>query len=115
MSINEKTPIMLQMLKDIRGQLDKIGVNTEVIENSNKLIYDKLEDLETLSNKKNLTKEEIAFKQYELERNSECYMTLSYVITRELDTINNTLQNIYNHISEIDTMISEEASSNDYR
>lgn len=73
-----------------------------------KTIYDKLDTIETISKKTNQTTEERALNQYEIERNNSCYMTLSYVITRELITIDNTLKNMYDYINEIETEIKKE-------
>lgn len=72
------------------------------------LIYDKLDTIETISKKTNQTTEERALNQYEIERNNSCYMTLSYVITRELMTIDNTLKNMYDYINEIEKEIKKE-------
>lgn len=72
------------------------------------LIYDKLDTIETISRKTNQTIEERALNQYEIERNNSCYMTLSYVITRELITIDNTLKNMYDYINKIETEIKKE-------
>lgn len=101
----------MQILQQIRENIDDLGVNTEIIERSNKLIYDKLDTIETISKKRNQTIEQKALNQYELERNNECYMTLSYVITRELMTIDNTLQDIYDYINKIENIIKEDTKA----
>lgn len=93
------------IIKSIKDNLDNLGVNTEVIERSNKLIYDKLETIEEISNKRNQTIEQKALNQWEIERNNECYMTLSYVITREITTIDKTIQTLYNKIIAIENYI----------
>lgn len=105
----------LQILRKITENLDELGVNTEVIERSNVLIYDKLDTIENISRKRNQTIEQKALNQYEIERNNECYMTLSYVITRELQTIDNTIKNIYSDISEIEKILksNEEIKTNE--
>lgn len=72
------------------------------------LIYDKLDTIETISKKTNQTREERALNQYKIERNNACYMTLSYVITRELMTTDNTLKNMYDYINEIEKEIKKE-------
>lgn len=102
---------LMQILQQIRENIDDLGVNTEIIERSNKLIYDKLDTIETISKKRNQTIEQKALNQYELERNNECYMTLSYVITRELMTIDNTLQDIYDYINKIENIIKEDTKA----
>lgn len=101
----------MQILQQIRENIDDLWVNTEIIERSNKLIYDKLDTIETISKKRNQTIEQKALNQYELERNNECYMTLSYVITRELMTIDNTLQDIYDYINKIENIIKEDTKA----
>lgn len=83
------------------------GVNTEIIERSNVLIYDKLDTIENISKKKNQTIEQKAMNQWEIERNNECYMTLSFIITREVATIDKTIQEIYNQISKIENLLEE--------
>ena len=105
----------LQILRRITENLDELGVNTEVIEHSNVLIYDKLDTIENISKKRNQTTEQKALNQYEIERNNECYMTLSYVITRELRTIDNTVKNIYSDIGEIEKILknNEEIKTNE--
>lgn len=105
----------LQILRRITENLDELGVNTKVIERSNVLIYDKLDTIENISKKRNQTTEQKALNQYEIERNNECYMTLSYVITRELQTIDNTVKNIYSDIGEIEKILknNEEIKTNE--
>lgn len=105
----------LQILRRITENLDELGVNTKVIERSNVLIYDKLDTIENISKKRNQTTEQKALNQYEIERNNECYMTLSYVITRELQTIDNTIKNIYSDIGKIEKILksNEEIKTNE--
>lgn len=95
----------LEILRGITEKLDEIGVNTEVIERNNRLIYDKLDTIETISRKRNQTIEQKALNQWEIERNNECYMTLSYVITRELQTLDDTIKNIYSDIGKIQNIL----------
>lgn len=93
------------IIKSIKDNLDNLGVNTEIIERSNILIYDKLETIEEISRKRNQTIEQKALNSWEIERNNECYMTLSYVITREIATIDKTIKTIYDKITTIENYI----------
>lgn len=106
----------LEILRGITEKLDEIGVNTEVIERNNRLIYDKLDTIETISRKRNQTIEQKALNQWEIERNNECYMTLSYVITRELQTLDDTIKNIYSDIGKIQNILksNEEIKINEW-
>lgn len=101
----------MQILQNIRGKIDDLGINTEIIEKNNILIYDKLDTIDNISKKKNQTMGQTALNQYEIERNNQCYMTLSYVITREIMTINETLKNIYDDISQIESIIKEDTKA----
>ena len=93
------------IITSIKDNLDNLGVNTEIIERSNILIYDKLETIEEISRKRNQTIEQKALNSWEIERNNECYMTLSYVITREIATIDKTIKTIYDKITTIENYI----------
>jgi hypothetical protein len=93
------------IIKSVKDNLDNLGVNTEIIERSNILIYDKLETIEEISRKRNQTIEPKALNSWEIERNNECYMTLSYVITREIATIDKTIKTIYDKITTIENYI----------
>lgn len=93
------------IIKSIKDNLDNLGVNTEIIERSNILIYDKLETIEEISRKRNQTIEQKTLNLWEIERNNECYMTLSYVITREITTIDKTIKTIYDKIATIENYI----------
>ena len=101
----------MQILQQIRENIDDLGVNTKIIEGNNRLIYDKLDTIETISKKRNQTTELKALNQWEIERNNECYMTLSYVITREIITIDETLKNIYDYINKIENIIKEDTKA----
>lgn len=93
------------IIKSVKDNLDNLGVNTEIIKRSNILIYDKLETIEEISRKRNQTIEQKALNSWEIERNNECYMTLSYVITREIATIDKTIKTIYDKITTIENYI----------
>lgn len=93
------------IIKSVKDNLDNLGVNTEIIERSNILIYDKLETIEEISRKRNQTIEQKALNSWKIERNNECYMTLSYVITREIATIDKTIKTIYDKITTIENYI----------
>lgn len=93
------------IIKSVKDNLDNLEVNTEIIERSNILIYDKLETIEEISRKRNQTIEQKALNSWEIERNNECYMTLSYVITREIATIDKTIKTIYDKITTIENYI----------
>lgn len=93
--------ILEQKLKDINTILDELFVSIEVIENSNKLIYDKIDDIDVISKKKNTTTQQRALDYFDIERNIECFLTLSYLISRELEAMQDKIQNIYNETTAI--------------
>lgn len=88
----------------IKEKIDNLTGSTEIIENNNRLIYDKLFEIDEISQNKNQSPEEKALSIYKIKRNSDCYMTLNYIITNEILKIENELQKIYEYIIEIENI-----------
>lgn len=82
-------------IEQVKDELDNISVVSEYIENYNKLICDKLEEI----NKLDPTKDDLLIQIAQLIRYSECYTTLNYAITQELNKINDSVNKI-NHLLE---------------
>lgn len=83
------------LIKDIlqvKEDLNKIIINSEVIENYNKLTCDKLQELDDLDIHQD--KEQLIGALYELTRYSECYITLNYSITQEINKLNDSVKSI---------------------
>lgn len=78
-----------EQINQVRNELDKIGINTEILENLNKLINDKLEDLNNLS--LGLPQKELLVKIWEITRYSECYISLNYISSQEITKLNNSI------------------------
>ena len=97
--MEERINNTLQLLNKSIEDLEGLCINMEIIDNSNTLIYDKLEAIEDISKKRNLTSRQIILNQFNIERNNDCYMTLNYVIKREVQNINNVINNIYSNIT----------------
>ena len=76
-----------EQLRQVKDELDNISVVSEYIENYNKLICDKLEEIRNLDP----TKEDILIQIVQLTRYSECYITLNYSITQQLNKINDSV------------------------
>ena len=76
----------------VKEDLDKISINSEVIENYNKLTCDKLDELNQLNIHQD--KEHLLVALWELTRYSECYITLNYSITQEINKLNNSLKSV---------------------
>lgn len=104
LDINKKT----NRLKD---ELDKVAIGTEVLENLNKLINDKLDEIKQLD----LTqpKEAILCNIYTIPRYSECYTTLNYLQTKEIDKINASIKAMINKINQIEDLLKEIPPLND--
>ena len=72
-------------LEQVKDELEKIVINSEMIENYNKLICDKLEEIGKLD----LTKD-LLIQLYQIKRYSECYLALNLSIKQETDKINDS-------------------------
>ena len=88
----------------VKDYLDKVSVSSEVIEHLNELINDKLDAIQRLS----LTDEEISLNNkgakelYEVLRYNNNYITLSYLITQEVEHINDNIQKAYTLLNQLD-------------
>lgn len=90
------------LIKDIlqvKEDLNKIIINSEVIENYNKLTSDKLQELDDLNIHQD--KEHLLGALYELTRYSECYITLNYSITQEINKLNNNVKSISDKLNDL--------------
>lgn len=81
-----------QDILQVKEDLNKIIINSEVIENYNKLTCDKLQELDDLDIHQD--KEQLIGALYELTRYSECYITLNYSITQEINKLNDSVKSI---------------------
>lgn len=91
------------MFLQAKEELDKILINTEVLENTNKLINDKLDDIVQLDLKED--KEALISNIYRVTRYSHCYITLNYLQSQEIDKINASIEVIYNKLSQIEDLL----------
>ena len=91
------------MFLQVKEELDKISINTEVLENTNKLINDKLDDIVQLDLKED--KEALISNIYRVTRYSHCYITLNYLQSQEIDKINASIEVIYNKLSQIEDLL----------
>lgn len=91
-------------LESLLDEIDKINLNTEVIENYNNLITDKLEEatrLEESIDTLNKPIEEIILNARELTRYSNSYTLLNYTIkdkTLEIEESNNKISKLFKEI-----------------
>lgn len=83
----------------IKDNLDKISINSEVIENYNKLTCDKLQELNELNIHQD--KDSLLVALLKLTRYSESYITLNYSITDEINKINNNIRLINNQLNKL--------------
>lgn len=81
-----------QDILQVKEDLNKIIINSEVIENYNKLTCDKLQELDDLDI--HIKHEDLIVRLYELTRYSECYITLNYSITQEINKLNDNIKSI---------------------
>lgn len=88
-----------EQLNQLKDEIDKIFISSEVIENYNKLTCDKLDEL----NKLDITKkhDELLIQLYGLKHNSECYISLNYSISQELIKINNSVSLLNSKINDL--------------
>lgn len=67
--------------------IDEIEINTEVINNFNKLMYDKLEKLANLENNIGIGRDDLLIKLLDTTRNTSCYITMNYIISQKIKEI----------------------------
>jgi len=94
----------IQKLNAILDNLDSMAINTEVVENLNKLINDKLDsvrDLTLISD----NKEVFYSRLYEAQRYSECYITLNYLLTKEIDKLNKSINDTFKQVRDIESLL----------
>lgn len=91
--------------KKIFDEIDKIGVNTEVIENFNKLTCDKLEKLADLEDNIGLPHEKFLGKVWDTSRYARCYITMNYAITQEVIKLNESKNKIYEIFKELSNLL----------
>lgn len=89
-----------------RDEIDKISVNSEVIEHLNQLINEKLDDINEINYTDN--KEEETKQIYNVLRYSSNYVTLNHLISGELIKINESVDILYKLVCEL-----EEDTTND--
>lgn len=92
-----------KITKQVKDELDKVAINTEVLENLNKLINDKLDNIRDLDLSQ--PREALLGSIWTLTRYSECYTTLNYLQTKEIDKINNSIATIFNKIKQIEDIL----------
>lgn len=84
--------------KKIFDEIDKIGINTEVIENFNKLTCDKLEELADLEDNIGLPHEKFLGKVWDTSRYAHCYVTMNYAISQGVTKINESIIKYTKHL-----------------
>lgn len=89
----------------IFNEIDKIGINTEVIENFNKLTCDKLEELADLEDNIGLPHEKFLGKVWDTSRYAHCYVTINYAISQEVTKINESNNKIYEAFKELSNIL----------
>lgn len=96
--INNKNDELNKQILKIKDELDKISISSEVIEHLNQLINDKLDDINTLTQDRNIDVSHL----YNALRYNSNYITLNYLITQQLDGINKNIQVAFNLLNELD-------------
>ena len=81
-----------QEILQAREDLNKISINSEFIENYNKLIGDKLQELNKLDIQQ--SKNNLIIKIWQLKHYSECYLTINYSISDEIKKLNDNIKSI---------------------
>ena len=87
------------------NEVDSIGINTEVIENFNKLTCDKLEELADLEASIGLPQEKFLGKVWDTTRYSHCYITMNYAISQEVIKINESTTRIFKIFKELNNLL----------
>ena len=96
--INNKNDELNKQILKIKDELDKISISSEVIEHLNQLINDKLDDINILTQDRNIDVSHL----YNALRYNSNYITLNYLITQQLDGINKNIQVAFNLLNELD-------------
>lgn len=94
-----------KITNQVKDELDKVAINTEVLENLNKLINDKLDNIRDLDLSQ--PREALLGNIWTLTRYSECYTTLNYLQTKEIDKINNSIATMFNKIKQIEDLLKD--------
>lgn len=94
----------MQKIDTILNNLDSMAINTEVVENLNKLINDKLDSVRDLDR---ITEDKQVFysRLYEVQRYSECYITLNYLMTKEIDKLNKSINDTFKQVRDIESLL----------
>ena len=92
----------------VKEELDKISVSSEVIGDLNELINEKLDTLNKLKGKENIDILAI----YDVLRLNNNYITLNYLITNELQKINESVELAYKLLNQIQETDEEHESNN---
>ncbi|MBQ9013464.1 MAG: hypothetical protein IJ094_07945 [Bacilli bacterium] len=100
-----------KITNQVKDELDKVAINTEVLENLNKLINDKLDNIRDLDLSQ--PKEALLGSIWALTRYSECYTTLNYLQTKEIDKINDSITTMFNKIKQIEDLLKNITPLND--
>lgn len=90
-------------INQIKDELEKVTINTEVLENLNKLINDKLDDIRDLDLSQ--PREALLGSIWTLTRYSKCYTTLNYLQTKEINEINDSIATMFNKIKQINDLL----------
>ena len=100
-----KKDIKKEILK-AKEEIDKISVNSEVIEHLNQLINEKLDDINEINYTDN--KEEEMKQIYNVLRYSSNYVTLNHLISTELIKINESVDILYKSLNQIQENLTDE-------
>ena len=100
-----KKDIKEEFLK-AKDEIDKISVNSEVIEHLNQLINEKLDDINEINYTDN--KEEEIKQIYNVLRYSSNYVTLNHLISSELIKINESVNILYELVNQIEKNLTNE-------
>lgn len=100
-----------KITNQVKDELDKVAINTEVLKNLNKLINDKLDNIRDLDLSQ--SKEALLGSIWTLTRYSECYTTLNYLQSKEIDKINDSIATMFNKIKQIENLLKDITPLND--
>ena len=92
-------------INQIKDELQKITINMEALENLNKLIDDKLDDIRNLDLSQ--PREALLSSIWTLTRHSKCYTTLNYLQTKEIREINDSIATMFNKIKQIEGLLKD--------